>query len=133
MHENLGVTARTENVAPYFEIATKLGMIEDFTVGRKHDLTVFVCQWLWAGIPVESAQPYVREADSPSGIEAVAVRSPVPDDSGHATQRLYAHAGGGSPRNAGYPAHQWLSAEGGRRIESSSSRALQRCRVVIER
>jgi hypothetical protein len=86
VHENLSVRARTENVASFFKLTTKLGMIENLAVGRQYDLSVFVCQRLAACIAVEGAQPDVGEAYSPPDVEAVAIRSPVTDSSSHPAQ-----------------------------------------------
>jgi len=88
VHKNLGLGARTENMASIFELTSKLGMIENVAVGCQDDLAIFVGQRLPACVAVEGAQPDVRETDSLPGVEAIPIGPTVSDGSSHATQRL---------------------------------------------
>jgi len=78
VNKNLGMTARSENVATFLEFSAKFRMIEDIAVRGEDDLAILVCDRLGATITVDGGQPDMGEPDFLAGVETKPVGAAVP-------------------------------------------------------
>jgi len=131
VHENLGMAPSAENVAPFFELMAKLGMVENLASGGEDDLSVLVRQRLPAAGYVHNAQSDMCEAYLSAGIKSITIRTSVPDRSSHAPESVNRNSRWVVPRDPRYATHRTCSVEVVERRRSAQFRARYMVRVVI--
>ena len=106
VNDRLGIGARPKTVAARREIAREVGEVVDLAVEHDHARLVLVVNGLLPAGQVDDAQPPMPEADAPFEEEALVVRPPVGEGSGHPHQHRAIHRFTGIQiRDPANPAH----------------------------
>jgi hypothetical protein len=105
VNQNFGITSRPEDVAVGLQLPTQLDVIVHLAIVSDDDLTVFVRQRLRTPSNIDDAQTDVREADVLTGVETVAIWTPMLNGRCHAGEFLDRNASGVLRRNSGDATH----------------------------
>src|SRR4029077_967761 len=125
VRDDLGVTPGAEAVSLGLELAPELEVIVDLPVEDALDLAALVRHRLLAGHQVDDGEPAHAKPHAGGRMDALAVRSPVDDRSGHALDQ--GPIGRGSlGRDAADAAHGYTSDDAG-----DDARARRRLRICM--